>query len=288
MKTAEKAADEAKGNEEKYRASVTNGLASVSTLIAQGLNYISGGVLHPEVNTSDNTVKNTNQMTEEQATTAKAIVDAKVANKVAREDKKDPENYKATVTDSSDADKPLVDENGKPIDKNKDDDEKKEKKSLFATIKDFIMGIAAKAGGIATAGVGAATVAGAAGLAGNGMAALNSIGIGSNQDTIVNEALGNKDKNGNRTAYVDKDGNLAKAGSKGATKQVIRNDVMAENALKSTARLVTGTSNTAKVVVKGAKYVAEKVSQSDQWITLVCVIGDAIDKLKNNKTFQKV
>lgn len=315
MKTAEKAADEAKGNEEKYRASVTNGLASVSTLIAQGLNYISGGVLHPEVNTADNTVKNTNQMTEEQATTARATVDAKVADKISGEDKKDPEGYKASVTDSNDADKPLVDENGKLIDKNKDDGEKKEKKSLFATIKDFItgiknfdfkgtltgilngiksmgsniLGIATKIGGIAaTAGVGTATVAGAAGLAGNGMAALNSIGIGSNQDTIVNEALGNKDKNGNRTAYVDKDGNLAKAGSKGATKQIIRNDVMAENAFKSTARLVTGTSNTAKVVVKGAKYVAEKVSQSDQWITLVCVIGDAIDKLKNNKTFQKV
>lgn len=315
MKTAEKAADEAKGNEEKYRASVTNGLASVSTLIAQGLNYISGGVLHPEVNTADNTVKNTNQMTEEQATTARATVDAKVADKISGEDKKDPEGYKASVTNSNDADKPLVDENDKLIDKNKDDGEKKEKKSLFVTIKDFItgiknfdfkgtltgilngiksmggniLGIATKVGGIAaTAGVGTATVAGAAGLAGNGMAVLNSIGIGSNQDTIVNEALGNKDKNGNRTAYVDKDGNLAKAGSKGATKQVIRNNVMAENAFKSTARLVTGTSNTAKIVVKGAKYVAEKVSQSDQWITLVCVIGDAIDKLKNNKTFQKV
>ena len=315
MKTAEKAADEAKGNEEKYRASVTNGLASVSTLIAQGLNYISGGVLHPEVNTADNTVKNTNQMTEEQATTAKATVDAKVADKINGEDKKDPENYKASVTDSNDADKPLVDENGKPIVDNKDDGEKKEKKGLLTSIKDFIHNIATfdfkgtltglwndiktigkgigtmvtKVGGIAaTVGVGAVTAAGAAGLAGNGLTALNAIGIGADQDTVVNEALGNQDKDGNRTAYVDKNGNLAKAGSEGATKQIIRNDAMAENAIKSTARLVTGTSNTAKVVAKGAKYVAEKVSQSDQWITLVCVIGDAIDKLKNNKTFQKV
>lgn len=315
MKTAEKAADEAKGNEEKYRASVTNGLASVSTLIAQGLNYISGGVLHPEVNTADNTVKNTNQMTEEQATTAKATVDAKVSEKIAGTDKKDPEGYKASVTDSNDADKPLVDENGKSIEENKDDGEKKEKKSLFASIKDFLHSIATfdlkgfltglwtgvksigkdigtivtKVGGIAaTVGVGAVTAVGAAGLVGNGMTALNAIGIGADQDTKTNEALGNQDKDGTRTAYVDKDGNLAKAGSRGATKQIIRNNAMAENGFKSTARLVTGTSNTAKVVKAGASFIQKKVTSSDLWITLVCMIGDAVDKLKNNKTFQKI
>ena len=40
---------------------------------------------------------------------------------------KDPENYKATVTNSKDADKPLVDENGKPIEEKKDDDEEEKK-----------------------------------------------------------------------------------------------------------------------------------------------------------------
>ena len=308
--------ESSKADEEnkRYRARVIAGTDTTNELLCKLVSVGSSGAYTPQYDEKSGKLKNLDKVTAGDLATAQVAV-AKEMNKITDQDKKDPEGYKASVTDSNDADKPLVDENGKLIDKNKDDGEKKEKKSLFATIKDFItginnfdfkgtltgilngiksmgsniLGIATKIGGIAaTAGVGTATVAGAAGLAGNGMAALNSIGIGSNQDTIVNEALGNKDKNGNRTAYVDKDGNLAKAGSKGATKQVIRNDVMAENAFKSTARLVTGTSNTAKVVVKGAKYVAEKVSQSDQWITLVCVIGDAIDKLKNNKTFQKV
>ena len=298
----------------RYRARVIAGTDTTNELLCKLVSVGSSGAYTPQYDEKSGKLKSLDKVTAGDLATAQVAV-AKEVNKITDQDKKDPEGYKASVTNSNDADKPLVDENGKLIDKNKDDGEKKEKKSLFATIKDFItgiknfdfkgtltgiltgiksmggniLGIATKVGGIAaTAGVGTATVAGAAGLAGNGMAALNSIGIGSNQDTIVNEALGNKDKNGNRTAYVDKDGNLAKAGSKGAIKQVIRNNVMAENAFKSTARLVTGTSNTAKVVVKGAKYVAEKVSQSDQWITLVCVIGDAIDKLKNNKTFQKV
>ena len=308
--------ESSKADEEnkRYRARVIAGTDTTNELLCQLVSVGSSGAYTPQYDENTGKLKSVDTVTAGDLATAQVAV-AEEVNKITEQDKKDPENYKATVTDSNDADKPLVDENGKPIVDNKDDDDKKEKKGLLTSIKDFIHNIATfdfkgtltglwndiktigkgigtivtKIGGIAaTVGAGAVTAAGAVGLAGNGLTALNAIGIGADQDTVVNEALGNQDKDGNRTAYVDKNGNLAKAGSEGATKQVIRNDAMAENAIKSTARLVTGTSNTAKVVVKGANYVAEKVSQSDQWITLVCVIGDAIDKLKNNKTFQKV
>lgn len=292
MKTAEKAADEAKGNEEKYRASVTNGLASVSTLIAQGLNYISGGVLHPEVNTADNTVKNANQMTEEQATTAKATVDAKVADKIAGEDKKDPEGYKASVTDSNDADKPLVDENGKPIEEKKDD-EKKEKKGLLTSIKDFLHSIATFDlkgiltglwGDIKTIAKGVATIGGTAlttaGIAGVGLGAFNAahaVGIGKDQKTLDNEALGNVDSDGNRTAYVDRDGKLVNEGTEGATKQIIRNDVMAENSMRMTVRAVTGTSMTTYVI-----------SKTKTWEKICGMVKKLATGIKDSKAFKKI
>ncbi len=313
MKTAEKAADEAKGNEEKYRAMVTNGIGSTNKLIAQGLNFISGGVLHPEVNEQDNSVNGTQQMTEDQVTTYQATTSAKVSGKVSAENN-DPENNAANTTDGNDATGALVDK--KEDEKSSEEkDEKEEKKGFFSSVKEFLSkiknfdfkgfftglwsnvkniassvgGILTKVGGIAaTVGLGAATAAGTAGIGGNALAAVNALGIGSDQDTVVNEALGNTDKDGTRTAYVDKKGNLTTSDSDGASKQIIRNDVMAENSLKATARVITGTSNTVKATAKVGGAFVKRVSESDMWITIVCMFGDAVDKIKSNKTFQKI
>ncbi len=239
MKTAEKAAEEAKGNEAKYRASITNGLGSINTLIAQGLNYISGGVLHPEVNTADNTVKNTSQMTEEQATTAKATVDAKVAEKIAGKDKKDPEDNKAGTTDSNDATADLVkkNESDKSDDKKDDkDDDSEEKGGIINKIMNLFnggegSGLVSKIKNIATvvkdlgsiAVPAAGLVASVAGLKVMVDGITNSLGINADKPTYMNELLGNTDENGDRTAYVDSEGNLTSADDPDAQKAVVSN-----------------------------------------------------------------
>ncbi len=271
MKTAEKAADEAKGNEEKYRAMVTNGISSTNKLIAQGLNFISGGVLHPEVNEQDNSVNGTQQMTEDQVTSAQATTTAKVSGKVAAENK-DPENNAANTTDGKDA-------NGALVDKKEDDkssEEKDEKyKSIFEKIVDFFSkdnltgiwnkikgigttiksigsGLVAAAGvvlpvlGIAAAAKGALTV---------GAGVLNAFGIGKNQKTKMNEALGNIDTNGDRTAYVDTEGNLTTADDPNATQQISDNSNFRETLQKAA---ITGTAGSA---INGFKYIASSVNK---------------------------
>ena len=258
MKTAEKAADEAKGNEEKYRAMVTNGISSTNKLIAQGLNFISGGVLHPEVNEQDNSVDGTQQMSEDQVTSAQATTTAKVSSKVAAENK-DPENNAANTTDSKDATGALVD---KKEDDKKSSDSDKESKSIFEKIVDFFSkdnltgiwdkikgigttiksigsGLVAAAGvvlpvlGIAAAAKGALTV---------GAGVLNAFGIGKNQKTKMNEALGNVDTNGDRTAYVDTEGNLTTADDPNATQQISDNSNFRETLQKAA---ITGTAGRA-------------------------------------------
>ena len=86
---------------------------------------------------------------------------------------------------------------------------------------------------VATIGGAALTSAGIVGVGLGAFNAAHAVGIGKNQKTLDNEALGNVDSNGNRTAYVDRKGNLTTDSAKGATKQIIRNDTMAENSMKS-------------------------------------------------------
>lgn len=272
MKTSEKAADEAKGDEAKYRAMVTNGIGSTNKLIAQGLNFISGGVLHPEVNEKDNSVDGTRQMSEDQVTSAQATTTAKVSSKVAVENK-DPENNSANTTDSNDATGALVGAKEDDKKSSDSDEDSKESKSIFEKIVDFfskdnltgiwdkIKGIGSTIKNIGSGLVDAAGVvlpvlgiaASAKGALTVGAGVLNAFGIGKNQKTKMNETLGNVDIDGNRTAYVDTEGNLTTADDPNATQQISDNsnfrEMLQKAAITGTAgRAIKGFGNIAGIV----------------------------------------